>query len=607
MKRPALGTPWSFEGVKAASTQTGGTTSGQTVSNAAVTAGLTGLTKFSDFVISINTTPVPNGTSVTTSTWTGANNTTWNNAGNWSNGVPNGLTEAIIPSGLANYPLIYTATDNAKSLTINAGVTGLKLHAGLILSNGLINESNIEIARLVGFDTQFSGYGGGISGSGKIRFEATGGLVSAIANNVANNVDINIGNANSFTLLGKYSGNINVISGLINAMKYGSNYLEQTNASATIQVAAPINNIAAERLFKAVNTTGTYIFPIGDFQHARNGVRKLGEISITNNNIAAATTYGVAFDSYGTVPVSFTNGTDLYSSFINSGQWSVVPSAFSTTGTVDITFKTANYTNGRTNVNDYVLLRRAEITTGTTVPWVLVSGANISENAGVITVSATGLAPFTTNTMFCIGLKAVTTTWTGTLNNGDWNATGNWSNGVPNTSIKAIFNSVATNFPTTNIPTSNAAATIEIQGGATLVLPTTFTTAVPITNNGTIEVKGTGNFVGFGNNPYTVPNGTGTLKFTANSPNQIYSAYLTNSTIPNSIEIANPSGVTIFNSDLNLGGSVIFTSGKLTVASGYTLNMKNPNAAINGASSSAYIVGNVNRTVNTSGTYQFPV
>ncbi|RZK31190.1 MAG: hypothetical protein EOO61_18335, partial [Hymenobacter sp.] len=281
-------------------------------------------------------------------------------------------------------------------------------------------------------------------------------------------------------------------------MKFGSDYLEQNNANATIQVTAPINNIAAERLFKAVNTTGSYNFPIGDFQHARNGVRKVGEISITNNNIGAATTYGVAFDSYTTAAVSFTSGTDLFSSFINSGQWSIVPSAFSTTGTVDITFKTSNYTNGRVSTGDYVLLRRAETSTSTTVPWVVVSGASISENAGVITVSATGLAPFSTNTMFCIGLKATTTTWTGAANNGNWSATGNWSNGVPNSNIKAIFNSTATNFPTTNIPTSNGAATLEIQSGATIALPTSFTTPIPILNNGTIEVKGTGNFVGFG-------------------------------------------------------------------------------------------------------------
>ncbi|MNK08683.1 hypothetical protein D3C87_266260 [compost metagenome] len=603
LKRPAVGTPWTFEGVKVASTQTGGTTSGQTVSNATVTAGLTGLTKFSDFVIGINTTPVPTGTTVTTSTWTGAANTQWADVGNWSDGVPTGLTAAIIPAGLTNYPLVYTATDNAKSLTINTGVVGLKLHAGLILSSGLINNSSIEIARLIGSDTKFSGYGGGISGSGKIRFETTGGLINATANNVANDVEINIGNTNSFTLLGKYSGNINIVSGLINALKFGSDYLEQTNASATIQVAAPINSIAAERLFKAVNTTGTYVFPIGDFQHARNGVRKLGEISITNNNIGAATTYGVAFDSYGTAPVSFTSGTDLFSSFINSGQWSIVPSAFSTTGTVDITFKTSNYTNGRVNTGDYVLLRRAEITTGTTVPWVIVSGASISENAGTITVSATGLAPFSTNTMFCIGIKATTTTWTGATSN-DWNTASNWSNGVPSATVKAIIAN-ATKYPT-NAPTSgSAAAAIEIASGATLNLPSGFYTPNGIINNGIINISGSGTFFGFGSGTsFSTLSGTGKLVFGNSSP-AIFDSYYMNNIVNNAIEINKTGGISLVR-NTNVTGNITLTNGTVTVPSGQVLNMTNPNATITSTATS-YIIGDLKRSINATGSYNFPV
>lgn len=604
LKRIATGNPWTFEGVKTASTQTGGTTSGQTVSNATVATGLTGLSKFSDFVIGINSTAVATSTAVITSTWTGNTNTEWNNAGNWSNGIPNATIDAVIPSGLTNYPTIYTVGNNARSLTINSGITGLKLHSELILTSGLVNNSNIEIAKLVGFNTQFSGYGGGISGSGKIRFETTGGILNIIAGVLNNDVDINIGNTNSINILGKIGGNINIISGLVNAWSTGGNYLEQTNADVTTQITAPINAIAAERFSKAVNTTGTYLFPLGDFQYHRNGVRKLGEISITNNNIGAAAVYNLKFESYFTAPVSFISGGDVYNSFINSGQWFIEPSVFSTTGTIDLTLKTSNYTNGRVSTADYVLLRRASTATNTTDAWVIVSGANITETAGVITVTASGLAPFSTNTLFCIGLKASTTTWTGTTST-NWNTASNWSNGVPSATVKAVIAN-ASQYPTTNIPTSgSAAAAIEIASGSTLTLPSSFYTPNGIINNGTINISGSGIFYGFGSgSSFSNVTGTGKLVF-GNSAPASFDSYYMNQIVNNSIEINRTGGISL-NRTTSFGGNVDLVNGILTMASGQNFNMTNPNATISSTTTS-YINGNLQRTVNTSGTYNFPV
>lgn len=603
LKRPDVNSLWSFEGTKTASTQTGGTTSGQTVSDATVTAGLSGLTKFSDFIIGINSAPVPTGTAVTNSNWTGASNTEWNNAANWSSGtIPNGLTQVTIPAGLANYPAIYTVNDNAKSLTIEQGVTGLKLSSVLVLNNGLINNADIEIAKLSGFSSVFNGYGGGISGSGKIRFEANGGILSTIAGNVANDVEVNVGNANSFNLLGKFGGNIIIKSGLVNAWKSGSAYLEQTNSAKTVQIAAPINAIAAEKLIKAVNTSGTYSFPLGDFQYHRIQKRKYGEIVITTNGIASPSVYSVVFDSYSTAPVALTNGSDLISSFVNSGQWSVNPSVFSTTGTIDIALKTSDYTNGRVNTSDYVLLRRASTSVNSSDVWTIVPGATISESAGTITATASGIAPFSTNTMFCIGLKATTTTWTGATST-DWNVASNWSNGVPSTMVKAIIAN-ASRYPN-NPPTSgSAAAAIEIASGSAITLPTTFYTPSGIINNGTIKVSGSGTFNGFGNYPnYSGLNGNGKLVFDASSPTSIDS-YYTNATINNSIELNNSAGLN-FTRATKLGGDLNLINGKITFSSG-RLTMTNPTASASG-SANGYVVGVLERNVNPSGTYNFPV
>lgn len=59
-------------------------------------------------------------------TWTGAINSDWNNTGNWScNSVPNSTSNALIPGGLLNYPVINeTASAEVKDLRIepNASV-----------------------------------------------------------------------------------------------------------------------------------------------------------------------------------------------------------------------------------------------------------------------------------------------------------------------------------------------------------------------------------------------------------------------------------------------------------------------------------------------------
>ncbi|WP_017256994.1 T9SS type A sorting domain-containing protein [Pedobacter arcticus] len=604
LKRKDKDSPWSFEGTKTASTQTGGTTSGQNISDATVTAGLTGLTSFSDFTIGVNSTAVPNNTSLTASTWTGSTNTEWNNAANWNNGVPTGTIDATIPAGLANYPAIYTAESNARLLTINTGVTGLKLHAGLKLTNGLINNSSIEIARLIGSETQFSGYGGGISGSGKIRFEANSSLIKVVAGVVNNDVEVNIGNANSINILGKLGGNINIISGLVNAWKFGSNYLEQTNPNSTIQITAPINAIAAEKLSKSVGTSGTYTLPLGDFQYHRIGVRKYGEVSITNNSIAAPSVYNVKFDSHGVVPVSFTSGSDVYTSFINSGQWFIEPTVFSTKGTIDLTLKTSNYTNGRASTNDYVLLRRASTTTGVTEAWVIVSGAIITETTGVITVNATSIAPFSINTMFCIGIKAGTTTWTSGAGTTDWNTAGNWSNGIPSATVKAVIGN-ALKYPN-NAPTSgSAAAAIEIASGSVLTLPSSFYTPNGIVNNGTINVTGSGTFFGFGTGePFSTLSGTGKLIFGDSAPATFDSGYMS-STLNNSVEFNRTGGVALYRTTA-FTGDVNLVKGKITVGAGQTFNMTNPNATIT-SSTTSYIDGKLQRSVNPTGTYNFPV
>ncbi len=601
ISRTDSNTPWTFEGTKTTSTQTGGTTSGSVVKNGDMSAGLTGLTKAGSFAVAINSTSVPDGTTSGTTTWTGATNTAWNNAGNWDNGIPNTTFDAIIPSGLTKYPAIYTTADYARSLTIAAGITGLKLSHILSLSKGLVNNSNVTISMLVGSQDLFSVYGGGISGSGKIMFKSPG-LMHAVSggdfnqNAINNDIDVDVSNGNYVNIIAKVGGNINVVSGNLSVNRSGGKYLELTNPLSTISITAPANQLYGDGIYKAVNITGTYNLYIGSVY------KKYGEINITNNNITTASVYKVEFNTNYSEPVSLLAGSDAITSAINSGKWTISPSVTSTSGTVDLTFKTRDYTNGRVSSSDYVLLRR-KASNG--VKWVVVDGATISESAGTITVVANGLESFASNVEFCIGLKATTTTWTGTASQ-NWYEGSNWTNGVPDANIKAVIAN-ASRYPS-NVPAGSAAAIIEIASGATVSLPANFLAANGIINNGTINVKGTGVFYGFGYgnsaSTFSTLSGTGKLVFNSASPTS-FNGYYVGGIINNSVEIDNAAGFAIATTS-KFNGDLILKNGIVTVATYNTLVVTNPNAIVTGNATS-YIIGDLKRTINPTGTYNFPI
>lgn len=589
-----IGNPWSFEGTSGTSTQTGGNVSGAVVSNGIAAASSTNLNGFSDFIIAIAQSGLASGLSVTTSTWAGSASKEWNNSANWSNGIPNATVNAVIPLGLSNYPETYTANDNAKSLTVNSGAS-IKLNSILKLTNGLINNGTVEIINALNSSTEFTGYGGGITGTGKLVFKF--GFTRITAGIINCDVEINVGNTTTINVLGKFGGNVNIVSGLVTARDSNGQWFEQTTASSSMQITASTNHIAG-RIYKTVNTTGTYVFPIGDDQWDQTLTRKYAPVTISNNNISAPAVYNVWFNSINTSDaVNMLDGTDAITQKLNSGAWYIFPSSYSSTGTVDISFQATGYTNGRPSVSDYILLRKKNNVAG----WVKVDGAVFSESNGILSVSAAGIAPFTYETIFCIGIKASTTTWTGTTSS-SWTTASNWTNGVPTNSVKAIFNSVS-RYPS-SIPSSNAAAVLEVQPGAILVIPQTFSPALAIVNNGTIEVSGTGIFYGFGSGTtFSQPTGSGKLVFNNNSPSTIDSYY--SGAFNNAVEI-NRSGVVGLIRTTNFAGSVNLVNGIITPGSGQTFNMTNPNATIT-STATGFINGTLNRAINSSGSYNFPV
>lgn len=76
-----------------------------------------GMSGFGEFGVGLPQFPAPPGT-----TWTGAISAEWEDAGNWSNGVPGAYTEVTIPSGMARYPIVFVNT-TIKKLNVSNSTT----------------------------------------------------------------------------------------------------------------------------------------------------------------------------------------------------------------------------------------------------------------------------------------------------------------------------------------------------------------------------------------------------------------------------------------------------------------------------------------------------
>lgn len=186
------------------------------------------------------------------------------------------------------------------------------------------------------------------------------------------------------------------------------------------------------------------------------------------------------------------------------------------------------------------------------------------------------------------------TSWTGSAANGNWNDAANWSNGVPDGSLKAGIPAGLNSYPT-NIPANAVAGKLEIAAGATIKLPLAFSATAGIFNNGSIEIEEStsGYFFGtFANN--IKPTGTGKLVF-KNGNTTIYPL----SPLEQSLEIN--STVTISALGGTILGDLIFTNGILSVSS-FTVN-----GNVTGGSATSYLAGSLTRNVTSNGIYNFPV
>lgn len=587
IRRAYTASAWTFEGTNGTSTQTGETINTGVTSNGIINAYDSGLKNFGDFGVGIAATSFAAGTSTSTTNWTGtAGDKTWATASNWNNGVPNGLKDAIIPTGASTYPEIFVASDNAKSLTINSGVT-VKMPFTLKVSGTLTNNGSINIVGNTGnyfrgFRAAYSDAPALLKGSGKLLFTDASPKGTQLDTVLLVN-DMEINRTVAFKISNKTSGNINFLNGIIG----GTNLdgvepsINMTNPLATITNNAPTSYTDAY-LLRAVATTGTYNFPIGSTNYMPT--------IITTSSLLGTSAYSVQLGAAFPAPKLIVDGYPVVSFLDLNKTWDISPSGVATGGTISLNFEARGYTNGVSDVNRYVLLKRQDIN----FAWESVSSAVFTENSGVISVSVPNQSPIITSAQFTIAIKGSAVTWNGNTSN-NYNTATNWTPAtVPDANYKVIFNSGATNYPSTY----PASALMEVGAGTSLSLPSTTTAGAGIVNNGTIIITSTGAFNGF-NNGSTQLSGTGKLVFNASGPSS-----LNVDKIGNGIEVNRPSGI-FLSQNLEVTGDVKLTDG--IVSGAYSFTMSNPNATLTAGSTAYFTTLTFVRAVNVSGNYVFPI
>ena len=128
--------------------------------------------------------------------WTGAVDTNWNNAGNWSAGIPDS-TDDIIISGGSNNPVINTAGAACKNLTISVGGSitisdaSYSLNADTLtienggqftISNGNVYTNNVIHSGFLNISGGNLDIDGNYTASGNVNANISGGTIKVEGN-----------------------------------------------------------------------------------------------------------------------------------------------------------------------------------------------------------------------------------------------------------------------------------------------------------------------------------------------------------------------------------------------------------------------------------------
>ncbi len=195
---------------------------------------------------------------------------------------------------------------------------------------------------------------------------------------------------------------------------------------------------------------------------------------------------------------------------------------------------------------------------------------------------------------------------------------GNWSHtlgtitvgGNTSTTTGIQFNGSSTQ---TFISGGNVTGNIDftVNTGSTLSLGTNVVGGRNFTlaSNGFLEIGSTAGITSSGATGNIQSTGTRSLNASADYTYNGTSAQVTGNGLPSTINnliLNNSAGLTLTNT-VTASNGITFTSGKITTGTNELRTTNNSTSCITGQSASNYVIGNLRRTVSSSGTYTYPV
>ncbi len=546
-------------------------------------------------------------------TWTGVVDTSWNTAGNWSDGqVPTATTDVTIPAGTPFAPTTSGTVRPTRDLTVQSGAT-LTLGGGGLNINGSLDAAGLITGTVAGFT---------LAGTGTVRGTATGttfimnvnGTYSLNGRLVATDIAVNgsldlaghtavvggSGSGNNFST--SNNGVLIMQSPLDSLIMTGGNPVVSFSGGST---AGKLTN-GVIYMINAGFSTFTQSNTFNDSSYAPTGAHKVvlatgtsvafdfktpGAGSQFNHLDVSAQTAGISLIGPVQVNGTFTSQPSATAPAINGGNklftlagpvqvtgLTLTNAPFLITGDNPVTFDNVTLQGFITTVTQLQVsgtgaaARTFNNLTFSTTPtgaglYLAATDTDGAGTNGALTVNMVGTTPATPGSFTSVTNGAVINwppappaiTWTGAVST-DWSVAGNWSPAQVPTSANDVI--IPASLPTATVTSSCAAKSLTVNGPMSL---------------GTFDCQVQGNVVSNG-----VITGTtgrvvllGPAQINGNFPNLLINAPVT---VAGATGLGSGNGnITIdgATASLTLNGQTLVMPGSLVVQNGGTVVMTN--------------------------------
>jgi hypothetical protein len=483
-------------------------------------------------VISLSVLSFPQLAVAATCTWTGATNSDWHTASNWSGGVPTDTDDVTIPNtGVTNEPTISSANVTIHNLTIEAGRTFTLSSSRVFTCTVMQIDSGATLAitasSTINVGGNWTNNGTFIASTSTVKFSGSGGTQTISGSTTFYNLTLN--DTNATTDFGTSSTTIaNNLTASAGTMQAGTSTVTFTGASGSI---AGGN---AKRFYNLVINSGANISHSGGTLYIKSNFTNDGTFTQNSSleTIFDATTSTHSLSGSGTTIFGLItiNG----STTVNAGthNLTVTGSDFAVTGTFNGGTATATF-NGSTTLSGSGTISFNNVTINGTKSLINTNNKsfNISGNWINNGTYTAGTETVTFNKSGTQTLAGTTTFNNVTVNSGSTlqlAANANFGyRGTFTIGSGGSFDAI-TNSPTTvtiagtsvqQLPTgATTLRNLMINSGSSLTAPSSLSIAGDFTNSGTFTH----------NNGTVTFNGSGMQNLTANVATAFYNLTVNN-------------------------------------------------------------------------------